>query len=177
MSFSSDASEFMAHHFDSLSKTLPRNYNNSSMSTTAATGPMSLSHLNICQPVAAAAAAASKPIGHLEYFDLDHSNPPPICQNNAGMEATKSTKNLVNHHHHSHHQQRQPPPPLPIASGAVAGGSSSSSSKSSDLFQKVAPPIADLDQSGIVYKSVDFIKTEAIKRTRQDRAQNHSLFE
>lgn len=172
MSYSLDTCEFMSvHNSDSLSKTLPRNYNNSSMTTAASAGAMSLSHLNISHPVAV--ASSHKPIGHLEYFDLDHSNPPPICQNSS--TAATGTSDVIVHNHKS---IRQPPPPLPPNAGGISGSSSSGGViKSSDLFQKVAPPIVDADQSGIVYKSVDFIKTEAIKRTRQDRAQNHSLFE
>lgn len=75
----------------------------------------------------------AKPIGHLEYFDLDHSNAPPICN-------THSSK--VN--------------------------STSASVLSTAHRSKPAPFAVQPEPSGIVYKSVDFVKTDAIKRTRQD---------
>lgn len=143
MSMSFD-SEFMANHAESMSKTLPRNYNNSSM--------------------AAAASIASvnqKPIGHLEYFELDHSNPPPICHNAFVGPSSIQFSSITNL---SNFNRAPPPPPQSAKSTA-------------DIFHKITGILAEPDQSGIVYKSVDFIKTEAIKRTRQDRAQNHSLLE
>lgn len=83
----------------------------------------------------------SKPIGHLEYFDLDHSNAPPICNTNSSKANSTSTSNL-----------------------AIANRTNPTT------FPKAVHP----DPSGIVYKSVDFVKTEAIKRTRQDTEKNRN---
>lgn len=105
------------------SKTLPRNYNNSK--------------------------TISKPTGHLEYFDLDHSNPPPICKN----VTSASTSNLSNLNRNQRHH---------------SGGHTTDSVH---LFQKLKEnaKIVSNSSSGVVYKSVDFVKTEAIKRTLEGK--------
>lgn len=82
----------------------------------------------------------AKPIGHLEYFDLDHSNAPPICNTNTSKVNSSSTTNLSTTH------------------------------RNNPTYAKAIHP----DPSGIVYKSVDFVKTEAIKRTRQDTEKNRN---
>ncbi len=110
---------------EAISKTLPRNYNNSSASSLTLTKQMIPQQQ---QPTQA------KPAGHLDYFDLDHSNAPPICNSNS-----TSTSNLSIAHR----------------------------SNPTYAAKAVQP-----DPSGIVYKSVDFVKTEAIKRTRQDTEKN-----
>lgn len=122
------------NHSDLHSRTLPRNYNNTSISQQM--------------------APLVKPAGHLEYFDLDHSNPPPICQN-ASASSMNHLNSTTAHHQHSHHGGRGVP--------------TRSVTDLSNIFQK---PIGE--SSGIVYKSVDFVKTEAIKRTRQDTELNRA---
>lgn len=77
----------------------------------------------------------AKPIGHLEYFDLDHSNAPIICNTNSSKVNSTSTSNLSIAHRNN-----------------------------PTTYAKAVHP----EPSGIVYKSVDFVKTDAIKRTRQD---------
>ncbi|KAJ6643413.1 Protein daughter of sevenless [Pseudolycoriella hygida] len=116
---------------EALSKTLPRNYNNSSASST----------LTLTRPMASQQQPpAAKPVGHLEYFDLDHSNAPPICNiNNSKLNSTSSSNLSIPH--------RTNPP-----------------------FAKAPQP----DSSGIVYKSVDFVKTQAIALTRQDTEKNRN---
>lgn len=130
MSLSTDTALY-SNQSEALSKTLPRNYNNSSSSLLSTTKPMIPQQQ---QP------SLAKPIGHLEYFDLDHSNAPPICNTNTSKVNSSSTSNLSN-------TQRNNP-----------------------TYAKAIHP----DPSGIVYKSVDFVKTEAIKRTRQDTEKNRN---
>lgn len=86
----------------------------------------------------------------MEYFDLDHSNPPPICKN----VTSASTSNLSNLHRNQRHH---------------SGGHHTDSTH---LFQKVNKENAKTvpnSSSGVVYKSVDFVKTEAIKRTLEGK--------
>ncbi|XP_037048590.1 protein daughter of sevenless [Bradysia coprophila] len=131
MSLSTDTGIY-SNHSESLSKTLPRNYNNSSASSS-----LTLTKQMIPQPQQQSQA---KPVGHLEYFDLDHSNPPSICTTNSSKANSTSTSNL------------------------------SLANRSNPTFAKAVQP----DPSGVVYKCVDFVKTEAIKRTRQDTEKNRN---
>lgn len=201
---------------DQISKTLPRNYNNSATHMTSMAAPLS----------AAAIAATSTPLptptpmplaitpgvvtpstttiatlptatpstqapvsgrqaGVLEYFDLDHSNPPPIC-NNSAISASTSNLNAQSgggvspwQTNLSHRLSS-----VSISSSSVSGNANATNDAiigtTNPLGTNLAsgnvvnPPTA----SGIVYKSVDFIKTEAFMRTRQDaelaRAKNRS---
>lgn len=148
-----------------ISKTLPRNYNNS------ASCSMSV-------PPAQAGATGRQVV--LEYFDLDHSNPPPIC-NNANTSASTSNLNAQTSgmawppNNLSHRLSA-----VSISSASVFGNQNATNdapnpmSMMSATGSVVNAPAA----SGIVYKSVDFIKTEAFMRTRQDaelaRAKNRS---
>ena len=72
--------EFIRHPKET-SQTLPRNHNNSSRISVAPPPPPSL--------------VATKPIGQLDYFDLDHSNPPPICNNSVSTSTTAMTSPLI----------------------------------------------------------------------------------
>lgn len=130
MSLSTDTGIY-SNQSEALSKTLPRNYNNSSSSLT-------LTKQMIPQPQQQSQA---KPVGHLEYFDLDHSNAPPICNTNSAKANSTSTSNLA------------------------------MINRSNPTFPKA---VQQPDPSGIVYKCVDFVKTEAIKRTRQDTEKNRN---
>lgn len=123
-----------SNHSETLSKTLPRNYNNSSASSSSS---LTLPKQTIPQQQQQSLA---KPVGHLEYFDLDHSNAPPICNTNSSKVNSTSTSNLSIAH------------------------------RNNPTYAKAVQP----DPSGIVYKSVDFVKTEAIKRTRQDTEKNRN---
>lgn len=164
-SASSTDSEFKTDlNADLFSKTLPRNYNNS-----ASTNQMSLAPLSISSQMNAV-NIPNRQIGKLEYFDLDHSNPPPICRNS---NTSASTSNLS-------------------SNLSIAGPSSSLSTSSASaitlhqLTNRISgftpasaltgpqPRATDSiistpgSASGVVYKSVDFVKTEAFKLTRQD---------
>lgn len=131
MSLSTDTVLY-SNQSEALSKTLPRNYNNSSSSSSLA--------INKSMTPQPQQHSLAKPIGHLEYFDLDHSNAPPICNTNTAKLNSASTTNLSMTH------------------------------RSNPTYAKAIHP----DPSGIVYKSVDFVKTEAIKRTRQDTEKNRN---
>lgn len=136
---------------DAFAKTLPRNFNNSAMVSTPSN------------------SSGAKQIGKLEYFDLDHSNAPPICKNS---NSSISTVNLsaalniglpnVSQTPRFHHQR------------GSSFGSSASSIGSRSQFDAALGPVPGTD-SGIVYKSVDFLKTEAFMRTRQDAEKNRNL--
>lgn len=168
-----------------ISKTLPRNYNNSASlsltSTTPSVAPATVA--TAATPQTPAQGAAGRQAGVLEYFDLDHSNPPPIC-NNANTSASTSNLNAQasgvtwQPNHLSHRLSA-----VSISSSSVFGNQNVTGdpviganplSLTSANSGVVNPPTA----SGIVYKSVDFIKTEAFMRTRQDaelaRAKNRS---
>lgn len=167
---------FPAHYrssSDQFSKTLPRNYNNSVLVLgSAITSPSTQSTQNI----------GGRPAGVLDYFDLDHSNPPPIC-NNASTSA--STSNLSAHVGHSLAGTSTPNnithrfSTLDISTPSVFGGHTlmnKNDSATNSLNSSTNP--TDDGQPNIVYKLVDFIKTEAFNRTRQDaelaRAKNRS---
>lgn len=135
---------------------------------------------------------STKPLGQLDYFDLDHSNPPPICINTttaasklptsiSSSSSSGSLTNLTNirlstvgtsitgailsqtsapiansetvNVTSSTHSST-----LPIASSSI---NTSDFSNHFNLNTKYGN-----DSPGIVYKSVDFVKTEAFKRTR-----------
>lgn len=128
-------------------------------------------------------ATSGRQAGVLEYFDLDHSNPPPICNNSS---TSASTSNLNTPASTSVWQPTNLAHRLsavsissssvfgqqPTANDATIGANVLNSATASGGVTN--PPTA----SGIVYKSVDFIKTEAFMRTRQDaelaRAKNRS---
>lgn len=121
--------------------------------------------------------------GVLEYFDLDHSNPPPICYNASTSASTSNLSmqsgNLGNTFPTNLSNRFST---LGISSFSIGTSNklhepmSSSISMASSIASGSIPiqPVS----SGIVYKSVDFIKTEAFMRTRQDaemaRAKNRS---
>lgn len=204
---------------DQISKTLPRNYNNSATHMTSMMAPpLSATAINatstpmpspmpmplaitpgVVTPLATTAAGATlatttpatqapasgRQAGVLEYFDLDHSNPPPICNNSASISASTSNLNSQSggaspwQTNLSHRLSS-----VSISSASVSGNANTSNDAiigtTNPLGTSLAsgsvvnPPTA----SGIVYKSVDFIKTEAFMRTRQDaelaRAKNRS---
>lgn len=142
---------------DTFAKTLPRNFNNPGTASTSSIAPN------------------NKQVGKLEYFDLDHSNAPAICKN--ANNSSASTTNLsaalnvglpnVNQASRFHHQRG-----TGFGSPASSlGGSSSLLRSQTDAVMGTVPGI----DSGIVYKSVDFIKTEAFMRTRQDAEKNRNL--
>lgn len=140
---------------EQASKTLPRS-NNSSISALSTSS------------AASAQNNGSRPFGVLEYFDLDHSNPPPICKNNNTSASTSNLNTQLSSHDQpikgAHHQR--------FSSFSTLSRNDSIGATSSTNVSLAAA------QSGIVYKSVDFIKTEAFMRTRQDaelaRAQSRS---
>lgn len=203
---STDA-EFQGYNSDQISKTLPRNYNNSAsqlssltiapslLTATTTTTIASATPSTAAQPAAAAAvattssASTARQAGVLEYFDLDHSNPPPICNNsmtsaitsNLNAQASGSAWPVNNLSHRLS--------AVSISSSTIFGNQSATGDLASGINSAAInstnsgsasggivsnPPTA----SGIVYKSVDFIKTEAFMRTRQDaelaRAKNRS---
>lgn len=208
---------------DQISKTLPRNYNNSATHMTSMMAPLSAAAIAASTPMpmplattpaavtsstttatatatttttpatpaataatlASQAPAAGRQAGVLEYFDLDHSNPPPICNNNWTISASTSNLNSQSvgaspwQTNLSHRLSS-----VSISSSSVSGNANASNDAiigttnplgaSLATSGNVNPPTS----SGIVYKSVDFIKTEAFMRTRQDaeltRAKNRS---
>lgn len=187
LSAASTDAEFQGGYNEQVSKTLPRNYNNSA---SAITSPAPVPASVPPPPTPSATGVTGRQAGVLEYFDLDHSNPPPICNNsntststlNLNAPATISAwpNNLSNRlsavsissssifgYQNATNDANigAVANPLSITSPGGGGGGSSSISNA---------PTA----SGIVYKSVDFIKTEAFMRTRQDaemaRAKNRS---
>lgn len=164
-----------------ISKTLPRNYNNSASLAVSAATP-TLATATAATVTTPAQGAAGRQAGVLEYFDLDHSNPPPIC-NNANTSASTSNLNAQSSgvawqpNHLSHRLSA-----VSISSSVFGNQNATGDAViganplclTSANSGAVIPPTA----SGIVYKSVDFIKTEAFMRTRQDaelaRAKNRS---
>lgn len=150
MEFQSD------HNTDAFSKTLPRNYNNPSMSPP--------------QPVAML-APPGKQIGKLEYFDLDHSNAPPICKTAISSTSTSSLSAAINSI-----GLPMVPPTIRNQNRSIGHGSSATTSahlRPQPDGSSVGIPAGS--DTGIVYKSVDFVKTEAFMRTRQDAEKNRSL--
>lgn len=144
---------------ESYSQTLPRNYNNSGHYNNSNlynntnnvnhsnSNIVNVPHTHKSSQQHLSALPTFQPV--LDYLELDTSNAPPICQPSAvpfGM--------------------------TPMSSGA----SSSTLAHAFGTLNRVSATSSSsaAEESGIVYKSVDFIKTEAIKRTRQDRAQNNS---
>lgn len=175
-----------------ISKTLPRNYNKSAapiMSSMALSSPMSIAPAPVTSSLSTTTASATPPsqvsstvtgrlAGVLEYLDLDHTNPPPICNNSTisvstsnlntqcGVSVTSPWQSNLSHRLSS----------VSISSSSVAGNAHTPNDTSIGATNLLSgnPSTA----SGIVYKSVDFIKTEAFMRTRQDaemaRAKNRS---
>lgn len=117
-----------------------------------------------------------KQIGKLEYFDLDHSNAPSICKNATSSVSTTNLPSASNSgtvtatSANRFQQQRNSGILLPPTS--VAGAAGSLSRPQMDGVVTASGPTVD---TGIVYKSVDFIKTEAFMRTRQDAEKNRNL--
>lgn len=131
------------HDVDVFSKTLPRNYPTNALSLVA-------------PPIA-------KPSGNLEYFDLDRSNPPSICKNSHSSSVSTSnlaslhTVGLPNVNHLLLRAQPHRPSGLGMSSTMIASA--------------LTPPQSDIGMntaSDVVYKQVDFVKTEAIKLTREN---------
>lgn len=126
----------------------------------------------------------SRPAGVLEYFDLDHSNPPPICN---ASNTSASTSNLAGQpslvtgapvSNLSHRFST-----LGISTPSVFGVQPLISKNETNPIASIslnanAQANAASQPSGIVYKFVDFVKTEALTKTRQDaelaRAKNRS---
>lgn len=133
---------------DQFSKTLPRNYNNSASLINNSLASLTLSP----QP-----NPNTRQTAKLEYFDLDHSNPPPICKNSS---TSASTSNLS---------------AAPVVGNRLSGFNSMASMNSTLAIKQNEVNIAGATSaSGIVYKSVDFVKTEAFMRTRQDAEMNRA---
>lgn len=113
----------------------------------------------------------------MDYFDLDHSNPPPICKN---ANTSASTSNLsnpfgVNQTNNNFSQSNRfsgygGPSSLSSSTATLTG----STNNSGTIGKATGEAIAGATNSGIVYKSVDFIKTEAFMRTRQDAELNRA---
>lgn len=193
---STDAEFQGVYNNEHISKTLPRNYNNSASLITNSTPPPTPTPPPPPTPAAAASAAtavtaatvgtaqsaAARQAGVLEYFDLDHSNPPPICNNS---NTSASTSNLSAQSSASAWQPNLSHrlSAVSISSSSVFGAQNTANDQSIGINPLGSisisgavtnPPTA----SGIVYKSVDFVKTEAFMRTRQDaemaRAKNRS---
>lgn len=185
---------------DQISKTLPRNYNKSTAHGTMSSvglssSPMSIASTAFTPTLSTPAAIPSSQVstsatgrqaGVLEYFDLDHSNPPPIC-NNSTISASTSNLNAQSgvgaaspwQSNLSHRLSS-----VSISSSSVAGNANMSNDPNVGTTNLLSGNLAGGNvinpstASGIVYKSVDFIKTEAFMRTRQDaelaRAKNRS---
>lgn len=212
---------------DQISKTLPRNYNKSSAQITNIMAPLTpavaaavlssspmLAMPVTVQPTISTTSAATtttttatpstqstatpgRQAGVLEYFDLDHSNKPPIC-NNSTISA--STSNLNTHGSASgggvgggggggggngSGAPWQSNLSHRLSSVSISSSIAGNSNTSNDTIVGTTNPLNTnlpsgnaATASGIVYKSVDFIKTEAFMRTRQDaelaRAKNRS---
>lgn len=173
LSFAASTSDTEFHtdlNADKFSKTLPRNYNNSSTSSSSTAVAASVLSASLA-PVSLTSNAGGRQIGQLDYFDLDHSNPPPICKN---ANTSVSTSDLSSN------------------SGALSlqasyrhsgfGSAASTSSNNTAVAGKKATHIDPIGVtppnlpagSGIVYKSVDFIKTKAFELTRQDAENNRA---
>lgn len=191
---------------DQFSKTLPRNYNNSASHMTSMTAPVvtaiaATAATSVPTPIEVTpaaiamstttaaplsqASATGRQAGVLEYFDLDHSNPPPIC-NNSSISASTSNLNTQCggavspwQSNLSHRLSN-----VSISSSSVSGTANTPNDAISGTTNSLGTNFASGNAvntptaSGIVYKSVDFIKTEAFMRTRQDaelaRAKNRS---
>lgn len=194
---STDAEFQGVYNNEHISKTLPRNYNNSASLITNSTTPPTPPPPPTPAAVAAAAAAstavtaatvgtaqsaAARQAGVLEYFDLDHSNPPPICNNS---NTSASTSNLSAQSSTSAWQPNLSHrlSAVSISSSSVFGAQNTANDQSIGINPLSSTSISGVvtnpaTASGIVYKSVDFVKTEAFMRTRQDaemaRAKNRS---
>lgn len=145
-------------------------------------------NVNAMPTVTTTQNAIGRTAGVLEYFDLDHSNPPPICNNNTNTSASTSNLSLQSSFSAipvANNSLSNRFSTLGISTASVFGAqnalhkselNSGASSLNTALISGNASnnPVS----SGIVYKSVDFIKTEAFMRTRQDaemaRAKNRS---
>lgn len=141
---------------DAFAKTLPRNFNNPGIASISAS------------------ASNIKQLGKLEYFDLDHSNAPSICKNANSSASTTNLSaalnvglpNVSQSSRFQHHRGSG------FGSAASSyGGPSSLTRSQADAIMGANPGV----NTGIVYKSVDFIKTEAFMRTRQDAEKNRNL--
>lgn len=132
-------------------------------------------------PMSIASNASGRQIGKLEYFDLDHSNAPPICKNvNTSVSTSDLSSYLPNScatsipTHPNLHSHRH------SGFGSIASTSVNHTSATGGTLKKVTHNDAvgmaptTVAGSGIVYKSVDFIKTEAFMRTRQDAELNRA---
>lgn len=125
--------------------------------------------------------ATGRQPGVLEYFDLDHSNPPPICNNSSTSVSTSNLNAQASGSAWQPNNLSHRLSAVSISSSAVFGNQNAA-----NVAELAANPVSGnslasggvTNPSGIVYKSVDFIKTEAFMRTRQDaelaRAKNRS---
>lgn len=169
LSFAASTNDIEFHtdlNADKFSKTLPRNYNNSSSSTAAVASVLSVS----LAPISIAPIASGRQIGKLDYFDLDHSNPPPICKNVNTSISTSDLSSIPTHQtataiRHSGFVST----PTTFSNSTVTG-----TLKKTTHNDPVSAATTTAAASGIVYKSVDFIKTEAFMRTRQDAELNRA---
>lgn len=193
---------------DQISKTLPRNYNNSATHMTSMAAPLSAAAISTSTPMptltllntpaavtpsstttaisSSQAPTSSRQAGVLEYFDLDHSNPPPICNNNSAISASTSNLNTqcggVSSPWQTNLSHRLSS--VSISSSLVGGNANTLNDTAAGTTNSLGTNLTSGNvinpstASGIVYKSVDFIKTEAFMRTRQDaelaRAKNRS---
>lgn len=169
LSFAASTSYMEFHtdlNADKFSKTLPRNYNNSSSSTAAAASVLSVTQA----PITIASLASGRQIGKLDYFDLDPSNAPPICKNTNPSISTSDLSSIPTHQKVAAIRH----------SGFVSAPSTSDNStatgtlKRATLNDPVSAAPSTAAASGIVYKKVDFIKTDAFMRTRQDAELNRA---
>lgn len=178
--------EFQGGYNEQVSKTLPRNYNNSA---TAVTSPVPVPvPAPVLPPPTPSSGVTGRQAGVLEYFDLDHSNPPPIC-NNSNTSASTSNLNAPTTLSSWPNSLSNRLSAVSISSSSVFGYQNATNDAN---IGAVANPLSIISPgvggggsssnattaSGIVYKSVDFVKTEAFMRTRQDaemaRAKNRS---
>lgn len=183
MTAATDAEFQGVYNNEPISKTLPRNYNNSaSLAVSAATPSLATATATAATVTTTAQGAAGRQAGVLEYFDLDHSNPPPIC-NNANTSASTSNLNAQSsgvawQPNHLSHRLSAVSISSSVFGNQNATGDAVISANPLSLTSANSGAVIPPTASGIVYKSVDFIKTEAFMRTRQDaelaRAKNRS---
>lgn len=104
---------------------------------------------------------------------MDHSNPPPICKN---ANTSASTSNLSNSFGGNHGSSNSNLNPSNRFSGFVSPSLAATypGNSSGTIGNSAGEAIGGATSSGIVYKSVDFIKTEAFMRTRQDAELNRA---
>lgn len=165
------------------SQTLPRNYDHSaarqafghnrSNSTVPSTSSMSSFGSFGAQQTSASVANTILPM--LDYLELDTtanvsatSHATDAISDATSVQMSVDTKPAARlKHSHSGGVTA-----AALTSGSTTGGTSVGSGSSTAGGTTTSS--ADQSESRIVYKFVDFVKTEAIKRTRQDRAHKTS---